>query len=96
MDPDALMIDVRALAELSGIEPKIAKFEKITDGHCSRVKNFTSSWTLSPMALWHIDIHTSIVYEFAVRYLNLRDQERVDKVRDDEENRARARSSGIC
>ena len=42
------------------------------------------------MALWHIDIYTSVIYEFAVRYLNLRGQERVDRVRDDEERRARA------
>ena len=85
------LVDVRALAERNGIEPYIADIAKdMTGGHCGRAKNYTVSSTPSPMALWHIDIYTSIIYEFAVRYLDLRGQERVDKVRDDEERRARA------
>ena len=44
-----------------------------TGGHCSRAKT-------SPMALWHLDIYTSIIYEFAVKMLNLRGQEAMDRV----------------
>ena len=86
------LVDLRELAERNNVDPTVEGIAKaLSGGHCSRGKNFTNSSVPSPMALWHLDIYTSVLYEFGVRMKNLRGQEMTDAARDENERRARAR-----
>ena len=93
VDAGAEVVDVRSLAKDNGIRATMSDIATdLVGGFCPRGGNFTTNGAVpSPMALFHLDVNTSVIYDFAIRHLELRGAEISDGVRDAEERRARKR-----
>ena len=83
------LVDIRQLAEDNNITPTMAEMAtELTGGFCSRARNFCASTSLpSPMALHHLDADATVIYDFAIRYLDLRGREIADANEEGEERR---------
>ena len=83
------LVDLRKLAGDNGIRPYMSDMAiELTGGFCPRARNYSAAAIVpSPVALLHHDADASTIYNFAVRFLNLRWKEVADAYEEGEERR---------
>ena len=89
------VIDVGDIARDESISESLSDMAvAMTGGCCNRGRTFAAKNAIpSPMALLHLDANVSLIYNFAVHYLNLQGEE-IREGLDDLERRKRARERG--
>ena len=85
-------VDARRLATENGIFDDLAEITRAVVGgdHCCRARNVPSTTVPSLVALNHLDIEASLLYEFCIQFLHLRGAEISDSTEEDN-RRARER-----
>ena len=92
------IIDAAEVARKEKIKASFAEIAKYTSGgdFCRRALNFSCSAIPSPVALLHIDVNSSVLYEFCVKILNLRGADMAaSSEEEDRRSRATARDGNF-
>ena len=87
------LIDARDVAVRNGITPTMDEMTRILCGgpFCHRALHFTNVSIPSTVAITHIDVRASLIYEFCKEFLGLNGGEMADAVREEEARSERRR-----